>query len=642
MSAAEGTIAAAGPAELAELDGLRLADALRAGIYRLFEQTDHINKINVFPVPDGDTGTNMSMTLSAVLAALDRERIAHAGTVLVRIADAALDGARGNSGAILAQFMLGAGDKAGHLAHLTVADFAQAVANGAAYARDALTQPREGTILTVLREFACEVERHAAGAVGDFRTLFARSMQRVHDTLDATRGQLEELRAANVVDAGALGFVDVLEGVQRYLETGEVGTAVAPIHRGEESMAAGLAGAAGTQRYCTECLITAGSAALDLRHLREDLSALGASLVVSGSQRKARVHIHTDDPESVFRLAAQDGDVSAQKADDMHRQQSAAHHRKDQRVAVVTDSAADIPDELIEELGIHVVPVRIHFGTHSYLDKVTMSPQEFYAELARNPEHPKTSQPPPGDFRRMYEFLASHYEAVVSIELTSMASGTYNAAVSAAGRVSTEGRPVIVVDSLNASLGLGLIVIAAAERARQGASANEVADAARQAISRTSTFALLATVDWAVRGGRVPRFVKTVAELLNLSVILAAHPNGRVGLGGVLWGKRRLRERFARWVCRHRPAAPGSGSWRLLVGHANAPAEAHELSVEVEAGMPPGVLQFNLVTDMGPALGVHGGPGTLIVGLQALASARNGRPRLGSETSEPPPEPSRS
>ena len=137
-----------------ELDGLQLANALRAGIYRLFERTDHINKINVFPVPDGDTGTNMSMTLSAVLAAIDRAPEPHAGTLLVRAADAALDGARGNSGAILAQFLLGLGDGAGHLARLGRREFVAAVSKGSVYARDALSQPREGTILTVLREFA--------------------------------------------------------------------------------------------------------------------------------------------------------------------------------------------------------------------------------------------------------------------------------------------------------------------------------------------------------------------------------------------------------------------------------------------------------------------------------------------------------
>ena len=158
------------------LDGLQLADTLRAGIYRLFEKTDHINKINVFPVPDGDTGTNMSMTLSAVLTALDREPIAHAGKLLLRAADAALDGARGNSGAILAQFLLGLGDSAGHLAKIDVRGFVASIATGAAYARDALSQPREGTLLTVLREFAQSSAELGDGA-GDFTRLFRDSLE---------------------------------------------------------------------------------------------------------------------------------------------------------------------------------------------------------------------------------------------------------------------------------------------------------------------------------------------------------------------------------------------------------------------------------------------------------------------------------
>jgi dihydroxyacetone kinase-like predicted kinase len=154
-------VSSAVAADVELLDGVRLSDALRAGIYRLFAQTEHINKINVFPVADGDTGTNLSMTLSAVLATLERTPTAHAGTVLVRVADAAIDGARGNSGAILAQFLLGLGDWAGHLAQLSARDFAAAVKRGAKYAHDALTEPREGTLLTVLRDFAHELERLA-------------------------------------------------------------------------------------------------------------------------------------------------------------------------------------------------------------------------------------------------------------------------------------------------------------------------------------------------------------------------------------------------------------------------------------------------------------------------------------------------
>ena len=250
-----------------ELDGLQLADVLRAGIYRLFEQTDHLNKINVFPVPDGDTGTNMSLTLSAVLAALDRAPEPHAGSVLVHAADAALDGARGNSGAILAQFLLGLGDSTGHLARISTGEFASALRKGATYARDALAQPREGTILTVLREFSLAAEAQVPHSSG-FRSLFTNSLSRVREALEATRGQLEELRTANVVDAGALGFVEILEGMRRFLDTGELGKVVTPVHCGDESMAGNAPPAADQDyRFCTECLVNATTdREIDLRH----------------------------------------------------------------------------------------------------------------------------------------------------------------------------------------------------------------------------------------------------------------------------------------------------------------------------------------------------------------------------------------
>src|SRR5512139_4014123 len=121
--------------EVRVLDGTRLALALRAGILRLLSREEVINKINVFPVPDGDTGTNLALTLHAVLTRIRDHADPHAGRLLVRVADAALDGARGNSGAILAQFLLGIGDRAGHLGELDAEQFAAAVTDGASYAR---------------------------------------------------------------------------------------------------------------------------------------------------------------------------------------------------------------------------------------------------------------------------------------------------------------------------------------------------------------------------------------------------------------------------------------------------------------------------------------------------------------------------
>ena len=150
---------------------------------------------------------------------------------------------------------------------------------------------------------------------------------------------------------------------------------------------------------------------VDRRRLREALSTYGASLVVAGLAHKARVHIHANDPAEVFRVAGQFGQVSGEKADDMHRQQRAAH-AKNRRVAIVTDSAADIPEDEMDRLDIHMVPARVHFGDRSYLDKVGITAEEFFDEIERGAHHPKTSQPPPGDFRRRFEFLASHYDSV--------------------------------------------------------------------------------------------------------------------------------------------------------------------------------------------------------------------------------------
>jgi DegV family protein with EDD domain len=589
------------------LDGLRLNFALQAGILRLLSRQEHLNKINVFPVPDGDTGTNLALTVHAVLGSLRKWPDSHAGKTLTRVADAALDGARGNSGAILAQFFLGLGDRLGHLQRLEPDDFAEGVRGGANYARESLSEPREGTILTVLTDFAHAVQRAHRDGLHDFRALLKRGVQAAQVSLEQTTYQLEALRKANVVDAGAQGFVELMAGMVDYIESGAAGAPDVP----EQAVvldASGEASAGAEQdldyRWCTECIVTAER--VDRRHLREQLSALGGSLVVAGLHNKVRVHIHVNDPAEVFRVAGSFGTVSAEKADDMQRQQHAAHVAG-RKVAVVTDSAADIPEEELDRLGIHVVPVRVHFGERSYLDKVGITPEEFYGEIARG-QVPKTSQPPPGDFRRQFEFLGTHFASVVSVNLSSRVSGTFSAAQTAAGRVTTHGK-VTVVDTRNASLGQGLAVMYAAECATAGYDAAQVVAATQAILPRTQTYGLVGSLEYAVRGGRVPRWVQRVADALQLMPVLHATRDGFVKPGGVLLGRRDLKPKFARWVRRR---MCDDCTYRLLVGHADCEADGRAL---LEALQAPNVAYARLLP-LGSALGAHGGPGMLVVGLQ--------------------------
>ncbi len=592
------------------LRGIELSDALRSGIHRLISREEVINKINVFPVPDGDTGTNLALTLQAVLAALRAHPETHAGQLLTRVADAALDGARGNSGAILAQFLLGVGDRAGPSAELTAQGFAGAVAAGATYARDSLTEPREGTILTVLTDFAVALDAEVRKGERDFRPLFRNSLAVARESLEATRGLLEVLRRANVVDAGALGFVELIAGMSDYFETG-----IAPGDDASIQLLGDDDTTAGSQmdlehRYCTECTITGD--AIDRRKLREEASALGSSLVVAGTAQKVRLHIHTNEPPRLFTLAARHGAVGNEKADDMQRQQEMAHHAVRRKVAVVTDSAADLPDSVLEALDIHVVPVRVHFGTRSFLDKVGLSSEEFFRELAVNPLHPKTSQPPPGDFRRAFEFLGSHYEAVVYVGLMAKVSGTFQSAQTAASRVRTRAK-ILTLDSGTAALGEGLIAMRAAEVAAAGGDAEAVKQAAMDSTGRTRTWGLLVTLEFSVRGGRVPRWVKIVADLLRLTPVLAVRSGGSLGIGGVLFGRRNPYRRFGKLLRRR---LDPSRRWRIGISHANAPEGAVQVRDAIAEGLPRA--EILPVIPLGTALGVHGGPGCVVVAAQEL------------------------
>ena len=588
------------------MSGDSFASALISGIHRVFDEQEILNQINVFPVADGDTGTNLSLSLGAALYVLRDEGEKHLGTMLAAVADALLDGARGNSGAIVAQFFVGISDFAGELSRFTPDSFGKAVAVGSDYAHDALSNPREGTILSVIAAFAGSVQSQGVdGAEQDFGVLMVNALRRSEVALAATPEQLDVLKKAGVVDAGAQGFVALIKGMVEFIQHGRM---VAEPDLSLISIDAPVVTAGGSQesayRYCTECLVAGND--INRRKLREALAELGDSLVLAGTKRKAKVHIHVDEPERVFDVAREYGDVSAQKADDMHRQQSSSHDAS-KRFAVITDSAADIPDEDMERLDIHMVPCRVQFGDRGYLDKVSISSDEFFVELRSNPKHPTTSQPAPGDFRRQFQFLASHFADVLSINLTGMVSGTLEAARSAASRVNAHG-DVHVINSRNASLGQGLLVVAAAEYAKSGASIETTIDTVNRLIPQARTYGMLKDLRYAVRGGRVPGWVKTIADLLRATAIIRTVPDGRVASGTFLFGRKDRVRRFARYVARRTPPAE---SLDVAIGHAVCADDAAELERELRTHFDN--IHRTTITDIGAALGVHGGPGTLIV-----------------------------
>jgi len=475
------------------------------------------------------------------------------------------------------------------------------------YARTAMSEPKEGTILTVISDFAKALEQALTQhETKDFLSLLEQGLEKAKISLRNTPEQLAILKKSGVVDAGAQGFVELIEGITDFIRSGSLKDLQVPLDIPQDESAMSHAHDVHANadlkfRYCTECLIKTVSEDEKINHksLREALSVIGNSVVVAGSTRKTKVHIHVNEP------------VSGQKADDMQQQTHMAHDMN-QKVVIVTDSAADIPEDQMEELNIYMVPVRINFGNTSYLDKVSLSPQEFYAELVRNPEHPKTSQPPPGDFRRQFEFLSSHFSTVIYIGVSSAVSGTYQSAQMASERVMSDGM-VHAIDSKNLANGQGLIVMEAARLAKSGASAEEVLDKIEQSVNNTKVFAYLGDIDYTVKGGRLSKSKKTLVDLIRLNPILTATPEGELGTGGFFFGQSNRVKKFAKFLFKK---IDKQKTYRILVSHANSPSEG-ELLMNLLKQKSKNVESIE-ITDTGTAVGIHGGPGTVLVGLQEV------------------------
>ncbi len=589
------------------LNGQQLRDAVTAGAIYVINQQEHLNNINVFPVPDGDTGTNLAHTLHSVMQRIKQSVDQHAGNVLTSIADAALDGARGNSGAIIAQFFQGLSDSAAELKELNAKDFGHAVKLGSDYAYSALSEPKEGTLVTVLRDFAEEIHKLANGdKLQDFRSLLGAGLKRALSSLKNTPNLLDTLKKAGVVDAGAQGFVNLLQGIVEYLGSGVMPKSQSGFVSDEDDFA-GEEISEGLYQYCTECLIKGND--IDHRHLRETLLNLGDSLVIAGSRSKVRLHMHVNKPQQLFDLAREYGDVTGQKADDMWAQTKSAKHARTQKVAIVVDSAADLPEDELERMAAHTVSLRIHFGKTSYLDKVGISTEEFYQRLASSPEHPKTSQPAPGDFRRIFTYLTSHYESVLSLHLTGAHSGTYQSAAAAANRLANE--KIHVVDTKSVSVGVGMFAKVAGSMAIQGENLERIAEELNKLVAKTKTYIVLDDLSYAVKGGRVPGFVKVISDLLRIRPVLMLDANGKIKLGGVLFGKTKMVKKFAQFLM---TKINHEKSHRVAVGYTAELGKGTELFESLTTSIPNILDSF--LDSTGAALGVHAGPGGLVVAIQ--------------------------
>jgi len=277
-------------------------------------------------------------------------------------------------------------------------------------------------------------------------------------------------------------------------------------------------------------------------------------------------------------------------------------------VKVVTDSTSDLPPQVAQELGITVVPVYVRFGEEVYRDGVDISHEELYQKLVESPIHPSTSQPPPSDFTDVYRKLAKETDEIVSIQVTGKLSGTYDSALR--GReLAPAGCHIEVIDSLSVSMGLGLMAMAAARLARAGESLQRVVGEVRQAIDQVHVFGLFDTLKYLSLGGRIGKAKALLGALLNVKPLLTMH-DGELVPCGLVRTRARGMERLLGLV------RNTLNIQELAVVHSTTPDEASSLRGRLGSIFAEERIHL---TRLGPALGVHGGPGTLVLALREKA-----------------------
>jgi DegV family protein with EDD domain len=509
------------------LDGTGLKNAILTGIEVLKKKQRFLNKINVFPIPDRDTGTNMVATLNGIFTKINHSSDYSISVVSSLIAESALAGAQGYSGIILAQFLNGFAKGVEGKEQISTNDFAQALQKGQKAAYATLDDPVEGTILTVIKDWSNSVAR-ISRQVTDFKVLLMESQTTINQSLKDTTKKLLVLKEAKVADAGAQGFVYLFEGMLHYFLQGK------------------------TDRL----------AETDFKHKFSSKSK---------STNKKNKNI-----------------PSIKKA----------------RIGIVTDSSCDLPRSFLKNHQIDMIPLKISFGPETFLDKVEITPTEFYNRLVSSKQHPKTSQPALVDIKRVYDRVVEKYDTIISIHLPRVVSGTLKVIEKAAQKYGE--KKIVCIDGKTISAALGLIIMEAVEAMNKGFSLEEIIKHINRAIKSIKIFIVLPTVKYLVKGGRLSKPKGILGRALRLKPIVSIDREGNIYLAAKAFGeKNAFKKAFnmaVKEVSKFRRA-------KFMVAHAHAQKKASWVVDQLTH-----IFQINdeiQTVEAAPVLGVHAGPGTV-------------------------------
>jgi len=578
---------------------------------KIERQKEQINKINIFPVPDQDTGTNLAKTLAGIKNAIEGKEFKNLSEISEAVLDGALASAQGNAGVIYTGFL------AGFLPlfnknPVNAKKLALAFEKGAQRARLSIQNPKEGTILDVI-DAANQSFKEGAEKESNIIILFKMAVEKAKEALLATREKMEIFRKANVVDAGGLGFLIILES---YLEALEPVLTKAQAREEKPSEKIKRFVQIISNRY--EIVSLLENPRLSEEKIKERLKRLGDSIDVIQIGNKIKLHIHTDYPEEVRDVIRQFGRISAIRIEDMAREVVGLESVRRSSIGIVTDEVADLTQKIVERYQIEIVPYKLDWSEGENLvgENIYQKMEEADKMGIKNP--PKTSQATPKDFLSAYQKQLQKFERVLSIVITSKLSGGYNSACQAREMLSEEEeKRVFVLDSLNATAGQALLVLKAIELIQSQMEIEEILEELKKEIPDVKLYAFIQDPKWLEKGGRcTPSQANWMRRLQKFGLRpLIGLKNGKLVKIGFRFGVKEIPEAIFREIeSKSKKNRERGKKIRVVITHADNLIEAKKLKEKLK-DIQAEISFINLTS---PVAGVHIGPGGLIAAWMPL------------------------
>lgn len=581
------------------IDGHRLYDFVVSGAQNLIVNEHNLNRINVFPVADGDTGTNLALTMKNILA--NAKKDISAKLTMNSIAKVALESAYGNSGMIFAQYLNGLAVEIGDKETITQDEFVMATQNAVKYAYEAVASPKEGTILTVMKEWSNQLRDNVTG---EFEHIFETSLANARKVVDQTKYKLKVLLDNDVVDAGAKGFYYFIEGISQFIKTGSLESLKFKAAQLEEFPEIHPDTHVGEFKYCSQFLIETKK---DKSYFQQLLAPFGDSLVVTSKDDHVQVHVHAKSPELIMEALVKEGTVLSHKIDDMQLQANLKFQPKN-KITIVTDSIADVSKDLIEKENVVVIPLNLIVDSTVYLDKLTMTPDLFYRHLDDYRMNPTSAQATIETIERIFNQVLESSDEIIGLFVSSKMSGTYNNIKRVVSRMNLEGKKVKLIDSKVNSVAQGLLVAQLAKWRNQGFSFDELVQKIEKAIADTHIYVSVKDLKYMLRGGRVSKVQGFILSKLDLKPVISIDPEGKGEIYKKTLSQKKAVSSILKKV-REDMAEKGISTYGLV--YADNPADLTQFAQQVEdiIGKKPAYIEA-----ISPIVGLNAGKGAFAIG----------------------------